>query len=68
MFKIRIPDLFLMDAVVGMEGNGPASPDLRNIGLILASDNAVALDAVVATMMGCEPSRLRFLLKARLSG
>jgi len=68
VFKLRVPDLFLMDAVVGMEGNGPACPDLRDIGLILASDNAVALDAVVATMMGCEPGLLRFLRKAREVG
>jgi ferredoxin len=57
-----------MDAVVGMEGNGPASPDLREIGLILASDNAVAMDAVVAMMMGCDPGRLRILQKAKEMG
>jgi uncharacterized protein (DUF362 family) len=51
-----------------MEGNGPASNDLRDIGLILASDNAVALDAVIATMMGIEPGRLRFLQKAQEAG
>lgn len=68
VFRLRIPDLFIMDAVVGMEGNGPASPDLRDIGLILASDNAVALDAIVAVMMGCEPGRLRFLQKAKEAG
>ena len=68
VFRLRVPDLFVMDAVVGMEGNGPASPDLRDIGLILASDNAVALDAVVATMMGCDPARLRFLQKAKEAG
>ena len=36
VFELRPPDLFIVDAVVGMEGNGPASPDLRDIGLILA--------------------------------
>jgi uncharacterized protein (DUF362 family)/Pyruvate/2-oxoacid:ferredoxin oxidoreductase delta subunit len=65
VFRLRIPDFFIMDAVVGMEGNGPASPDLRDIGVIIASDNAVALDSVVAVMMGCEPGRLRFLQKAK---
>ncbi len=40
----------------------------REIGLILASDNAVALDAVMAFMVGCDPSRLRFLQKAREMG
>jgi NAD-dependent dihydropyrimidine dehydrogenase PreA subunit len=68
VFRLRAPDLFIMDAVVGMEGNGPASPDLRDIGLILASDNAVAMDAVEAAMMGCDPGRLRFLRKAKELG
>ena len=68
VFRLRVPDLFLVDAVVGMEGNGPASPELREIGLVLASDNAVALDSVIATMMGCDPARLRFLQKARELG
>jgi uncharacterized protein (DUF362 family)/NAD-dependent dihydropyrimidine dehydrogenase PreA subunit len=68
VFRLRVPDFFLVDAVMGMEGNGPASPDLREVGLILASDNAVALDAVIATMMGCEPGLLRFLQKAKEMG
>lgn len=65
VFRQRVPDLYIMDAVVGMEGNGPASPDLREIGLVLASDNAVAMDAVVARMMGLDPGRLLFLEIAR---
>lgn len=68
VFMLRIPDLFIVDAVVGMEGNGPASPDLRDIGLLLASDNAVAVDAVIAALMGCEPAQLRFLRKAKEAG
>jgi len=68
VFRLRVPDLFIVDAVVGMEGNGPASPDLRDIGLILAADNAVALDGVIATMMGLDPARLRFLQKAKAMG
>ena len=68
VFRLRVPDLFIVDAVVGMEGNGPASPELRDIGLILASDNAVAVDSVIATMMGCEPGRLGFLRRAKEAG
>jgi uncharacterized protein (DUF362 family)/Pyruvate/2-oxoacid:ferredoxin oxidoreductase delta subunit len=68
VFSLRVPDLFIVDAVVGMEGNGPAAPDLRDIGLILAADNAVALDGVIATMMGLDPARLRFLQKAKAMG
>jgi len=68
VFKLRVPDLFIMDAVVGMEGNGPASPDLREVGLILASDNAVALDATVARLMGVAPELLHFLVVAKDQG
>ncbi len=68
VFRLRIPEFFLVDAVVGMEGNGPASPDLRDIGLILASDNAVALDGVMATLMGCDPGLLGFLQRAKELG
>jgi uncharacterized protein (DUF362 family)/NAD-dependent dihydropyrimidine dehydrogenase PreA subunit len=68
VYRLRVPDLILVDAVVGMEGNGPVGTDLRDIGLILASDNGVALDAVIATMMGLEPGRLRFLQKAKEVG
>ncbi|MFT5699644.1 MAG: hypothetical protein ACI8ZB_002505 [Desulforhopalus sp.] len=68
VFRLRVPDFFIMDAVVGMEGNGPASPELREIGLVLAADNAVALDAVVARMMGVDPARLGFLQKAEAFG
>jgi len=68
IFRLRVPDMFIMDAVVGMEGNGPASPELREIGLILAADNAVAMDGVVARMMGLDPGRLRFLQKSKGHG
>jgi uncharacterized protein (DUF362 family)/Pyruvate/2-oxoacid:ferredoxin oxidoreductase delta subunit len=68
VFKLRPPDLFIMDAIVGMEGNGPASPDLRDIGVILASYNAVAMDALMARMIGCDPSKIRFLELAKDDG
>ena len=68
VFRLRPPDLFIMDAVVGMQGNGPASTELRWIGKVLAADNAVAMDAVVARMMGLDPSRLRFLQRAKELG
>ncbi|MFH1985465.1 MAG: DUF362 domain-containing protein [Pseudomonadota bacterium] len=68
VFRLRVPDFFIVDAVVGMEGNGPASPELRTIGRILAGDNAVALDAVMARMMGLDPARLRFLQRAAALG
>ena len=68
VFRLRVPDLFIVDAVLGMEGNGPNCTDLRHIGQILASDNGVALDATIARMMGLNPSAVPFIEIARQRG
>jgi uncharacterized protein (DUF362 family) len=58
IYEIRIPDLTIMDAVVGMEGNGPSSSDLRPIGKILAAQDGVAVDGLMAAMMGLSPDKV----------
>ena len=68
VFKLRVPDLFILDAVVGMAGNGPASTELRYVGQIMAADNAVALDATIARTMNVDPATLAFLDKAQKQG
>jgi uncharacterized protein (DUF362 family)/NAD-dependent dihydropyrimidine dehydrogenase PreA subunit len=50
------PALTVIDAVIAMEGEGPAtSGKLRNLGLILAGSDCVALDSILAIIMGLEP-------------
>jgi uncharacterized protein (DUF362 family)/NAD-dependent dihydropyrimidine dehydrogenase PreA subunit len=61
IYQIRVPDLTLMDAVVGMEGNGPSGKDLRPIGKVLASRNGVSLDGLMAAMMGILPRKVDHL-------
>ena len=68
VYRIRVPELTIMDAVVGMEGNGPSNGHLRNINRILASDNGVALDAVMAYMMGVAPQEIKYLQIAQTEG
>jgi len=55
VFDIARPVLSIMDGVVGMEGEGPAAGSLRNFGLILASRDAVSLDAVFSELVGMDP-------------
>ncbi len=55
IFSLLKPRLAVMDAVVGMEGNGPVSDKLRDIGVILASPDPVALDTVAQVIMGLKP-------------
>lgn len=50
--------LSLIDAVVGMEGNGPTAGDPRAVGVLLASPSPYALDVVGATLMGMEPAAI----------
>jgi uncharacterized protein (DUF362 family)/NAD-dependent dihydropyrimidine dehydrogenase PreA subunit len=49
------PHLCVMDAVIGMEGAGPAGGDPRHIGAVLASADAVGMDVVAAAITGFDP-------------
>ena len=59
VFSIRPPDLAIVDGIIAMEGNGPFSEDLRHLGLILASTDMVAVDAVIGTIMHFAPGLIR---------
>jgi uncharacterized protein (DUF362 family)/NAD-dependent dihydropyrimidine dehydrogenase PreA subunit len=50
------PILTVMDAVVGMEGDGPSAGEPRHIGLLLTSRDAVALDVVATALVGLDPA------------
>jgi len=49
------PCLTVMDAVVGMEGDGPSAGDPRPIGAILASADSLACDVAAAALVGLDP-------------
>lgn len=63
LYLLRKPELNIVDAVVAMEGNGPGSGDPCAVNLLLASDNAVALDVIAAEILGI-PGELLYLEKA----
>ena len=58
LFSHVRPALNIMDAVLAMEGNGPSSGSPRELGLVAVSDDAVALDAVMAGVIGFKPGRI----------
>jgi uncharacterized protein (DUF362 family)/NAD-dependent dihydropyrimidine dehydrogenase PreA subunit len=49
------PRLFVMDGVLGMEGNGPRGGEPRMMNVIIASEDPVALDATVCAMIKLDP-------------
>ena len=57
-YAARVPELHVMDAVQVMEGMGPTQGTPRELGAIAASTDGVALDAVVAQLMGFRPSEV----------
>lgn len=63
------PDLFIMDAVLGMHGQGPAGGgDPIDIGLALASTDGVAMDISVCKLIGIEPTGIPLLKRAKIRG
>lgn len=52
------PRFAVMDATIGLEGDGPKSGRPREVGLVLASRDIVALDAVAARIMGFDPAAI----------
>ena len=61
LFQAKTPDLNIIDAVIGMEGNGPTNGTPRHVGVIAASMNAFALDAVCAKIVGYNRDRIKTL-------
>ncbi len=58
------PVLNIADGVMGMEGQGPSGGDPKNLGLVLCSADAVALDYVVCKLIGFPPDKIPYLATA----
>ena len=48
-------DINIVDAIYGMEGNGPTNGNSKKIGLVLASINPYALDYICAKIINLNP-------------
>ena len=63
------PRLSVMDAVLAMEGEGPGSSGTpRQVGLLLLSDNPLALDVIAGEIMGLPRNSNPVLLAAEARG
>jgi uncharacterized protein (DUF362 family) len=68
VFLLRPPTVHIVDAIQGMEGNGPSGGQVRDIGVILASADAARIDEAIALIMGRRPSELLFLREMKKRG
>jgi uncharacterized protein (DUF362 family)/ferredoxin len=60
--------LTVMDAITVMEGNGPVSGRLVDLGLLIFSADPVAVDAVACRILGLDPLSIPFIRAAWESG
>jgi uncharacterized protein (DUF362 family)/ferredoxin len=54
VFSIVKPDLTIVDALIGMEGNAPSLGNPRRLNLLIASGDTVAADAIAAKIIGLD--------------
>jgi len=61
-------DLIVVDGIVAMEGNGPLIGTPKQMGLILAGKNTLAVDGVCCRLMGYDPHQVKYLAKTEELG
>lgn len=66
--KLLQPKFAVMDGTIGLEGNGPKSGFPKEMGLVLASGDLVALDSTAAQLMGFDPRQIEHLLLCEKHG
>lgn len=63
------PSLAIIDGIVAMEGNGPATKGIRkNLKLIIASTDFIAADTVTTYIAGMDPLHIQYIHCAGLNG
>lgn len=60
--------LTIVDGIVAGEGEGPMEPDSRKLGLLVGGKNPVAVDAVLATIIGFDCGKIPIIVKGFLDG
>jgi uncharacterized protein (DUF362 family)/Pyruvate/2-oxoacid:ferredoxin oxidoreductase delta subunit len=68
VLSIRSPDLLIMDGIIGMQGDGPAGGKPVNLGVLLASEHAIAMDLAVCSILDIEPIGIPTLRQAKIRG
>lgn len=54
----------IVDGVIGMEGHGPVMGTAKKAGVLVMGENATAVDATAARVMGVDPGRVEYLALA----
>jgi uncharacterized protein (DUF362 family) len=63
-----MPHVSLIDGFLAMQGDGPRNGSRVPLGTVIAGTDAVAVDAVAASIMGFEPMNIGYLRQAHALG
>lgn len=67
--RVVNPSLTILDGVIALEGPGPGRGGIpRHLGVLMASDSALAVDVTVCRMLGMDPDELPTNRMARQMG
>lgn len=58
IFSFSKPDLTIVDGIYGMDGMGPSGGNSKFIGVIISSNDAVALDNVICKALGKDVDKI----------
>jgi uncharacterized protein (DUF362 family) len=62
----RPPDLAIVDAIVGMEGDGPLNGTAKPLGAIIMGCDSLAVDATCCRLMKLNPERVGYLMLGQM--
>lgn len=60
----RLPELALVDGIVGMEGDGPLNGTPKPMGVLVMGSDLVAVDATCCRLMQLDPEKIGYLVFA----
>lgn len=62
----RPPDLAIVDAIIGMEGDGPLNGTARPLGALIMGSDCMAVDATCCRLMQLDPAQVGYLQLGQL--
>lgn len=58
IFSLSRPGLNIVDGVIGMDSLGPSAGNPKELGIVLASTDAIALDSYICHILGKDPMKV----------
>jgi len=62
------PNLTILDAIIGHEGNGPSGGEPRELGILAAADHVFSLDRTIVDILQVDPSLVPTIAAAQRLG